>query len=92
MPLPLYAFRYRSPVTGKGVKARYVAELQEIRDHYAEFELIGEPEVRETNVLWTGRRSRAWLERRTADVRLRGQRTLTAAFFMTASHSPNAVA
>jgi hypothetical protein len=44
----------RSPVTGKWVKARYVAELQEIRDHYAEFELIGEPEVRETNVLWTG--------------------------------------
>ena len=43
----LYAFRYKSPVTGKWVKARYVAELREIRERYAEFELIGEPELRE---------------------------------------------
>jgi hypothetical protein len=51
--LLLYAFRYKSPVTGKWVKARYVAELHEIRErHGDEFELIGEPEVREVRDAW----------------------------------------
>lgn len=29
------------------VRARYVAELHEIRQRYAEWEIIGEPEVRD---------------------------------------------
>jgi hypothetical protein len=33
--LLLYAFRYKSPVSGKGVKARYVAELHAIRERCA---------------------------------------------------------
>jgi hypothetical protein len=47
MPLHLFEFRYRDPRTGKWVKARYRAELHEIRERYAEWETIGEPEVRE---------------------------------------------
>lgn len=47
MSLLLYAFRYKHPRTGKWVKARYRAGLREIRDDHAEFELIGEPEIRE---------------------------------------------
>jgi hypothetical protein len=39
-------------VTGKWVKARYVAELDVIREQYAEFDLIGEPEVREVRHAW----------------------------------------
>jgi len=45
MPLLLYAFCYKSSLTGKCVKARYRAELHEIRERYAEFELIGDPEI-----------------------------------------------
>ena len=47
MPLVLHAFRYRSPMTGKWVKARYRAEVAVIRERHAEFELIGEPEIRQ---------------------------------------------
>ena len=44
-PLHLYPFRYRDPRTGKWRKARYRAELHEITERYAEFELDGEPMV-----------------------------------------------
>jgi hypothetical protein len=44
--LLLFAFRYRSPLTGKWVKARYVAERQEIAARYSEWETIGRPEIR----------------------------------------------
>jgi hypothetical protein len=44
--LELYPFRYRDPRTGKWVRSRYVAELHEIAARYAEFEIIGPPEIR----------------------------------------------
>lgn len=44
-PLYLYPFRFRDPRTGKWMKARYRAELHEIRERYAEFEVDGEPMV-----------------------------------------------
>ncbi len=34
-------------MTGRWVKVRYVEELEVIRQRYAEFELLGEPEVRD---------------------------------------------
>ena len=43
----LYPFRYRSEVTRKWVRARYVAEQREIAARYAEWEITGPPEVRE---------------------------------------------
>lgn len=53
--LLLYAFRYKSTVTGKWVKARYRAELHEISErHGDEFELLGEPEVRDVPDVWLG--------------------------------------
>ena len=45
--LELFPFRFRDPVTGKWVRARYVAELHEIKQRYAEWEIIGVPEIRE---------------------------------------------
>jgi len=47
--LELFPFRFRDPVTGKWVRARYVAELHEIKQRYAEFEIIGTPEIREVS-------------------------------------------
>src|SRR5689334_11814126 len=44
-PLYLYEFRYRCERTGKWRKARYRAEVEVIRERYAEFETIGEPMV-----------------------------------------------
>ena len=44
--LLLYPFRFRSPLTGKWVKARYVAERHEIAASYAEWEIIGLAEIR----------------------------------------------
>jgi len=44
--LVLYPFRYRHELTGKCVKARYVAERQELEARYREWEIIGEPEYR----------------------------------------------
>ena len=52
MPFLLYAFRYKSPLTGKWVKARYRAELHEIRERYAEFELL-DVEIREPSDAWS---------------------------------------
>ncbi len=54
MPGPLYAptvlllypFRFRDPVSQKWVKARYKAERHELVARYAEWEIVGEPEVR----------------------------------------------
>ena len=47
--LELFAFRYRDPRTGKWVRARYRAELQEITARYAKFEITGAPEIREVS-------------------------------------------
>jgi hypothetical protein len=44
--LVLYPFRYRHELTGKWVKARYVAEPHVIAERYAEWEIIGPPEIR----------------------------------------------
>ena len=44
--LELFPFRYRDRVTGKWVRARYVAEPHEIAARYAEWEIIGPPEIR----------------------------------------------
>ncbi len=44
--LELFAFRYRDPRTGKWIAARYRAERHEIAQRFAEFEIIGEPEIR----------------------------------------------
>jgi len=43
----LYPFRFRDPVTGRWVRARYRAEREEIERRYAEHEIIGPPEVRD---------------------------------------------
>ena len=47
--LELFPFRYRDPLTGKWVKARYKAERHEIAERHAEFEITGPPEIREHN-------------------------------------------
>jgi hypothetical protein len=44
--LELFPFRYRDRLTGKWVKARYVAERHEIAARYGEWEIIGPPEIR----------------------------------------------
>ena len=46
--LELFPFRFRDPVTGKWIKARYVAERHVIEARYApgEWEIIGPPEIR----------------------------------------------
>jgi len=45
----VYPFRYCSKVTGKGLRARYVAERQVIAERYAEWEIIGPPEIRDVD-------------------------------------------
>ena len=47
--LELFAFRYRDRLTGKWVKARYVAEMREIAARHAEWEIIGPPEIRDVD-------------------------------------------
>ena len=49
VPLELFPFRFRDPVTGKWIRARYVAERQEIAARYAEYEIIGPVEVPEVD-------------------------------------------
>ena len=44
--LELFAFRYRDPRTRKWIRARYVAERQEITARYVEWEIIGPAEIR----------------------------------------------
>ena len=43
--LELFAFRLRDPRTGKWVRARHRCEQHELQERYAEFEIIGEPEI-----------------------------------------------
>lgn len=47
--LELFAFRFRDPLTGKWVRARYRAARCDIEARYAEFEIIGPAEIREVN-------------------------------------------
>ena len=47
--LELYPFRFRDQLTGKWVRARYLAERHEIAARYAEFEITGPPEIREVD-------------------------------------------
>ena len=47
--LELFPFRYRNPLTGKWVKARYRAERHEIGERHAEFEITGPAEIRAHN-------------------------------------------
>jgi hypothetical protein len=44
--IELFPLRYRDPLTGKRLRARYVAEGHEIAVRYAEWEIIGAPEIR----------------------------------------------
>jgi len=45
MPLERFPFRFRDPVSGKWVKARYRAERHVIAERHAEWEIIGDPLV-----------------------------------------------
>jgi hypothetical protein len=45
-PLTLYPFRFRDALTGKWVRARYLAERGEIAARYGEWEITGVPEIR----------------------------------------------
>ena len=47
--LELYAFRYRDPRAGKWVRPRYRADRQEIAARYAEWEIIGDVEIRDVD-------------------------------------------
>jgi len=47
--LELYAFRYRDLLTRKWIRARYRAELHEIKQRYAKFEVTGPPEIRDVD-------------------------------------------
>jgi len=49
MRLELFPLRYRDPLTGKWVRARYVAERHVIAERYAEFEIIGLLEIRDVD-------------------------------------------
>ena len=44
--LVLYPLRFRDPVSGKWVRARYVAERDVIAARYAAWEITGAPELR----------------------------------------------
>jgi hypothetical protein len=47
--IELFTFHYRDPRTGRWIRARYRAERNEIASRYAEFELVGTPEIREVD-------------------------------------------
>src|SRR4051794_36615605 len=57
-PLYLHPFRFRDSLTDKWRKARYRAELHEIRERYSEFELDGEPMVIKGPITGTSTRPR----------------------------------
>jgi hypothetical protein len=44
--LQLYPFRFRDPLTGGWVRARYKLQVPEMQRHYAEWEITGAPEMR----------------------------------------------
>ncbi len=52
-PLAVYAFRYLDPRTGKWVRARYKASLDEIRARYDRWQTIGTPEIRGSVKMFT---------------------------------------
>jgi hypothetical protein len=45
--LVLYPFRYRDPLTGKWLRARYVATREDIAARHKQWEIIGPPEIRQ---------------------------------------------
>ena len=45
--LELFPFRFRDPVTGKWVRARYRAERHEIAARYVQWEITGPGEIRD---------------------------------------------
>ena len=49
MPLRLYPFRYRDPLTGTWIRARYKAEAHVIAERFAEWEITGPAELRDAN-------------------------------------------
>jgi len=53
LPSNFLHFRYRDRLTGKGVKARYVAEKHELAARHTEWEIIGPPDIREVGLLAT---------------------------------------
>jgi len=44
--LQLYPFRFRDPLTGGWVRARYRLQVPEMQRHYSEWEITGAPEIR----------------------------------------------
>jgi hypothetical protein len=46
VPIELHSFRFRDPRTGKWVRARYRATLEELKARYREWEIDGPAEVR----------------------------------------------
>jgi len=44
--LVLYPFRFRDPLTGKWVRARHKLQVPAMQRRYAEWEIIGAPEIR----------------------------------------------
>ena len=49
MRIELFPFRFRDPVTGKWVRARYRADRHEIAARYAQWEITGPAEIRDEN-------------------------------------------
>jgi len=49
MRLELFRFRYRDAVTGKWMRARYVATREEIAQRFTDFEILEPPEIREVD-------------------------------------------
>jgi len=47
--LTLFPFRYRDPATGKWIRARYKATVEEIAQRHAQWEIAGPPESRSGN-------------------------------------------
>jgi hypothetical protein len=47
--LELFPFRFRDPITGKWVRARYRAQRDEIAARYTEWEIISEAEIRDVD-------------------------------------------
>jgi hypothetical protein len=45
--IELFAFEFRDPMRRRWTRARYRATREEIAARYAEFRIIGEPELRE---------------------------------------------
>ena len=45
--LELFPFRFRDPRTGKWIRARYAAEVHEIKERHVDWEILGSPKIRE---------------------------------------------